>query len=431
MSEQLHPKISQGEMHANLAYDAHASEWDELIKEREFEFQSVNQQKIYDENRPYQDSNGAVHSPIDGNFINSDEYFDKQRTTHEENLQTPYEEMGMLELARELAKAELAEDRTSTENISDVLIDKLAYQADVFHGKVEGSGQSGAVKDGEVVDPADALWSRVMGYKDSYKDTISGITGAEVLPEQSVEETASEEPVAPTPELSDEKSEAPEVTVDPTDSEVEPTDEFETIDVRTADESLKTYQQLPWHKRVKYWFGKKNRALNEKGIYYLSGAWKMEDAEDMKKERRRVVIGAGVLAVGAAYAAYKGLPDFNSIDGSTTTQAQDINSLDISGIGDVDVDLPAPEAPSAEHQAIDQVLHIDAGQGFENSLQDQYGLSDQQARGAYEAMREHLAGDPQTYMQGSDIRITNPGNFSLNDPAQHALEDYLRSIGKL
>lgn len=90
-----------------------------------------------------------------------------------------------------------------------------------------------------------------------------------------------------------------------------------TVEAEEAADELTAYQQLPWHKRVKYWFGKKNQTLNQKGIYYLSGAWKMEDAREMKKERRRTSIGLGILAVGVAYASYKGLIDHDSTSALT------------------------------------------------------------------------------------------------------------------
>ena len=68
-----------------------------------------------------QDANGSFHDPENGQFINADEYFDAQRAAHAEEGQT-YEDMSMPDLARKLAEAEHHGDKTSSENISDVLL---------------------------------------------------------------------------------------------------------------------------------------------------------------------------------------------------------------------------------------------------------------------------------------------------------------------
>lgn len=79
----------------------------------------------YLQSRPYTDENGKVHDPQTGDFVNADNYFDRQRQASEAAGQTPYEDMSMPDLARKLAEAEHHGDRTMEGDVHQVLHDKI------------------------------------------------------------------------------------------------------------------------------------------------------------------------------------------------------------------------------------------------------------------------------------------------------------------
>lgn len=81
-----------------------------------------------------------------------------------------YEDMGVKELARELAKAELDDDKTSQNNITDVLFDKL--DAVATNQSKNGESASKNFDDEGAKDPTDALLDRVMKYKDQAKTEL-------------------------------------------------------------------------------------------------------------------------------------------------------------------------------------------------------------------------------------------------------------------
>jgi hypothetical protein len=83
--------------------------------------------------------------------------------------------------------------------------------------------------------------------------------------------------------------------------------------------------------------------------------------------------------------------------------------------------MPLPET---------SVLHVPNGQGFENSIQQQFGLSDAQSHEAFMAMKPYLNGQSNTYMQGSDIRISVAGDMQLNPQASAALQNYLKTLSE-
>lgn len=195
MPEQQTPKISASDKHADLAYEAHSAEFDELIAEREAEYQTQYTQNVYDENRPYQDENGSVHDPANAKFVNSDEYHQKQRDIHAgfdkleadpENYDE-YQDMGVMELAENLAKAELSNDRTKMHIFNEILLGKIIDHAEKLSSKSEQVTSKGSrtiattqVKVDEIskeVDPEGALVDRVMNYKDSYKAKLEAVSG--------------------------------------------------------------------------------------------------------------------------------------------------------------------------------------------------------------------------------------------------------------
>lgn len=120
---------------------------------------------LYLQNRPVLDQAGNLHDPATGNFINPSRYHDTQREIHFESTQQPkLEEMGMFELARELAEAEVNGNKTAVEDISPVLLDKMSAQA----GKMSPDGH----EDGKTAE--DAIFDRVIRYKDKYKADLLG-----------------------------------------------------------------------------------------------------------------------------------------------------------------------------------------------------------------------------------------------------------------
>lgn len=87
------------------------------------------------------------------------------------------------------------------------------------------------------------------------------------------------------------------------------------------------------------------------------------------------------------------------------------------------------------HETFDGVstsnLHVESGGGFISTLQEQYNLSPAQADSVYHAMYGQLHGAPGTYMVGSDIRISAPGDFKLPDSARAILEKHLEALHRM
>lgn len=193
--EHLPHEPTQAELNAERAYNAHAAEWDEMIAERNFEVAQTEDQAVYDSSRLYKDANGSIHDPDTHKFVSADAYHDAKRDEHyDESLGTSYEEMNPLELARELAKAELSQDRTKTETLTDILLDKVAAQAEKTSNpnairdnddderiarrnrEIEISEKL-AEKHGESNDPQMRLLDKVINYKEKYKQSLSAVTG--------------------------------------------------------------------------------------------------------------------------------------------------------------------------------------------------------------------------------------------------------------
>lgn len=75
-----------------------------------------------------------------------------------------------------------------------------------------------------------------------------------------------------------------------------------------------------------------------------------------------------------------------------------------------------------------KVLHVENGGGFIDTLRDQYHLSTAQAETDYQAMYGQLLHHGTgTYMDGSDIRISNPGDFVLTSKEQTILDHQLQA----
>ncbi len=102
------------------------------------------------------------------------DYIDSRPSSEEDitdsKEEKAYEDMGVKELARELAKAELDDDKTSQSNITDVLFDKLDTVASKQSKNDESASKN--FDDEGAKDPTDALLDRVMKYKDQVKTEI-------------------------------------------------------------------------------------------------------------------------------------------------------------------------------------------------------------------------------------------------------------------
>lgn len=125
----------------------------------------------------------------------------------------------------------------------------------------------------------------------------------------------------------------------------------------------------------------------------------------------------GSTGTGGASVESTGPEGSNGVESAGEAQASEATEA-LSGIGDT------------EAIEVTDSLSVPQGEGFENTLQQQYGLTDTEASEAFTRMRPHLEGQPGTYLQGTDLRISNPGEFILNEEARRVLEEYLESIGK-
>jgi hypothetical protein len=131
----------------------------------------------YVQNRPYQDIRSNVHDPATGNLVNADKYFDAQRAIHKEESQTPYEEMTMPDLARKLAEAEHYGDKTSTENIEDVLLAKMYdYEAETASARVERPEDHNTQQ-------RENLSNRIFGVRDRELERLRGGSSKDSAPQ--------------------------------------------------------------------------------------------------------------------------------------------------------------------------------------------------------------------------------------------------------
>lgn len=119
----------------------------------------------YMESRPFRNNDGSVYSPGGTMFADADGYFDLQRQLADEAGNVAYEDMSVYTLARMLAYAEYEDDLTSSENIKDALLERLAAEEtklsedDEKYALIEESGHA--------QQRSDELWDRIMAVKDS------------------------------------------------------------------------------------------------------------------------------------------------------------------------------------------------------------------------------------------------------------------------
>lgn len=129
----------------------------------------------YIETRPYQGEDGKIYSS-DGDRIKKKEigaYFDQARDGYyDESQETPYAELSLSELADDLAYAELTEDKTKIEDLSDALLDKMDSFASA---QVTERNPNGMDADAQM-----SLFDRVMKLKDQKKVKYLETNGYEI-----------------------------------------------------------------------------------------------------------------------------------------------------------------------------------------------------------------------------------------------------------
>lgn len=144
--------------------------------------------------RPYQDESGLTHSP-DGELMGADAYFDNRRDViATENVES-YDSMSMPKLARKLALAEYNKDTTSATDISDILIDKMAGQADMIRSERDPEHSN---------EREDNLWNRIMNIKNDEHERLMSELSKDVQAKQITEvatEGAETPAVAEVPEV--------------------------------------------------------------------------------------------------------------------------------------------------------------------------------------------------------------------------------------
>ena len=110
-----------------------------------------------------------VINPNNGNAVKQTAYFDAKREEHfNETQSNEYEAMGLFELARELAQSELAEDKTKSTTLNDLLIEKWISESE----KLTDTDETFKDPDFALRSREEKLWDRVVKYKDSYKDGL-------------------------------------------------------------------------------------------------------------------------------------------------------------------------------------------------------------------------------------------------------------------
>lgn len=118
--------------------------------------------------------------------------------------------------------------------------------------------------------------------------------------------------------------------------------------------------------------------------------------------------------------------------GETGSSATDATGAE-SAVDDPTGTSGEPAAPDTEASPTlnTETLEVNKNKGFIETFQSQYGLTGQEAEHAYSAVSPYLEGADGTYGTGANIQILSPGEFTMPDAAQTALEEYLKSIGKL
>ena len=135
-----------------------------------------------------------------------------------------------------------------------------------------------------------------------------------------------------------------------------------------------------------------------------------------------------------------GAPVAKSAGTSTTINVTGNNDTVIIG-SPHNVTVHGPPAHQAAHHAPQphyqdagistSELHVNDGGGFISTMEHQYHLTAAQSDATYEAMYNQLYNAHGTYLVGSDIRISAPGDFYLPHHASAILRQHLVALHKL
>lgn len=142
----------------------------------------------YMQSRPFRDDEGSVYSPGGTLFARGDKYFDFQRQIMEKASNIGYEDMSIDVLAKRLAYAEYEDDLTTSENVTDALLERLASEEARL---VKDDEKYTPIKDREHTQKrSDELWAHVMDVKDSEfqrlydEEVLGGDQGVDMVTDQ-------------------------------------------------------------------------------------------------------------------------------------------------------------------------------------------------------------------------------------------------------
>lgn len=175
-------------------------------------------------------------------------------------------------------------------------------------------------------------------------------------------------------------------------------------------------------------------------------------ADQERGDRRRKIAGfvaGGVALVGAAVAVTMIARHGGSVDVQHGVVADPNATWDMPEMtvrakgpnGGIDGALTGPDTgpevqPPASvagdtvvPHAVSEVLNVPQGKGFEDAIQQQYGLTDSQSREMYVHMEPALRGMQGTYEMAQGIGIVQAGALRLNEEAVRLAEEYLKSQG--
>lgn len=199
--------------------------------------------QAYKDSRPTQDAQGNVHGP-DGKFVNADEHFARQyaEADAKHNDQTAYEDMSVPQLARKLAQAEFHGDKTSEENVDDVLQYKLDDMDEKFYSERDDSSTfssrlpdnpDNGVNHNDL--RSEKLYDRVMKIRDRELDRLEAEQKGSAAPTSEASEEAKEK---------SEKTEEPEAADEPSEQQ-EGAESAETEEPSKADKEPKLTDYIP------------------------------------------------------------------------------------------------------------------------------------------------------------------------------------------
>lgn len=121
-------------------------------------------------------SKNPVVDPRTGNAVNRDSYLDGRRAelSRDQDDQNAYENMSISQLAKALGQAEFHGDKTTAGNISDILLHKMSDASEKLSKNNEGASKN--FKNAGEPDPQEAFWNRVMRIKDKEISKLEAVS---------------------------------------------------------------------------------------------------------------------------------------------------------------------------------------------------------------------------------------------------------------